>query len=188
MLKTLSIGKAAAYTIANWERLTRFSPTRSFRSTTTRPSAGFAGQSSAARITTDQSHAAAPRSQPSSTRSSRPRSSTTSIRPSTCSKPYALPTATSSCSPGSSPQPQLSRPSRRGLASRYALLYDLFGAPAGSIGPFFGITFMGLEWKATRSLYVIFDPTSIAVPVPQVSGAPFGYPQYRFTIGLQLGA
>ena len=68
------------------------------------------------------------------------------------------------------------------------LLYDLFGAPAGSIGPFLGITFMGLEWKATRSLYVIFDPTSIAIPVPQVSGAPFGYPQYRFTIGLQLGA
>jgi hypothetical protein len=68
------------------------------------------------------------------------------------------------------------------------LLYDLFGAPAGSIGPFFGITFLGLEWKASRTLYLIFDPTSIALPVPQVSGAPFGYPQYRFTIGLQLGA
>ena len=68
------------------------------------------------------------------------------------------------------------------------LLYDLFGAPQGSIGPFLGITFMGLEWKASRSLYFIFDPTTIAIPVPQVSGAPFGYPQYRFTIGVQLGA
>jgi len=68
------------------------------------------------------------------------------------------------------------------------LLYDLFGAPAGSIGPFLGVTFLGLEWKASRTLYLIFDPTSIAIPVPQVSGAPFGYPQYRFTIGLQLGA
>ena len=68
------------------------------------------------------------------------------------------------------------------------LLYDLYGAPAGSIGPFLGITFLGLEWKASRILYVIFEPTSIAIPVPQVSGAPFGYPQYRFTIGLQLGA
>ena len=47
---------------------------------------------------------------------------------------------------------------------------------------------LGLEWKASRTLYLIFDPTSIAIPVPQLSGAPFGYPQYRFTIGLQLGA
>jgi hypothetical protein len=68
------------------------------------------------------------------------------------------------------------------------LLYDLVGAPAGSIGPFVGVSFLGLEWKALRNLYFIFEPTTIAVPVPQLAGAPFGYPQYRFTIALQFGA
>jgi transposase len=37
-LKTLSIGKAAAYTLANWDRLTRFLAILACRSTTTRPS------------------------------------------------------------------------------------------------------------------------------------------------------
>jgi hypothetical protein len=68
------------------------------------------------------------------------------------------------------------------------LLYDLVGAPAGSIGPFIGLSFLGLEWKATRNLSFIFEPTTIAVPIPQVQGAPFGYPQYRFTIAVQVGA
>lgn len=44
---SVSIGKAAAYTLTNWDRLTRFvdDPTRAFRSTTTLLSVGFADQS-----------------------------------------------------------------------------------------------------------------------------------------------
>jgi hypothetical protein len=67
------------------------------------------------------------------------------------------------------------------------LLFDLVGAPAGSVGPFFGLSFLGVEWKATPGFYVTIDPTYIALPVPHLTGAPFGYLQYRFLVGVEFG-
>jgi len=67
------------------------------------------------------------------------------------------------------------------------LLIDLVGAPAGSVGPFFGISFLGIEWKLYRGIYLCVDPTYIAFPVPHVTGAPLGYYQYRFQFGLEFG-
>ena len=67
------------------------------------------------------------------------------------------------------------------------LLIDLVGAPAGSYGPFFGLSFLGVEWKIARGFYLTIDPTYIAIPVPHLTGAPFGYLQYRFLVGLEFG-
>jgi hypothetical protein len=67
------------------------------------------------------------------------------------------------------------------------LLFDLVGAPAGSIGPYFGVSVLGLEIKLGRGFYLTVDPDSIAIPIPHVTGIPFVYYQYRFQIGLELG-
>jgi hypothetical protein len=67
------------------------------------------------------------------------------------------------------------------------LLTDLVGAPAGSVGPFLGLSLLGVEWKFAPGFYLTVDPTYIAFPVPHVTGIPFGYLQYRFQVGLELG-
>jgi hypothetical protein len=67
------------------------------------------------------------------------------------------------------------------------LLIDLVGAPAGSFGPFFGLSLLGVEWKVARGFYLTIDPTYIALPVPHLTGVPFGYLQYRFLVGLEFG-
>ncbi len=76
--------------------------------------------------------------------------------------------------------------SQIGLGASF-LLIDLVGAPAGSFGPFFGLSFLGVEWKMARGFYLTIDPTYLAFPVPHLTGAPFGYLQYRFLVGLEFG-
>lgn len=66
------------------------------------------------------------------------------------------------------------------------MMLDLYGAPRGSVGPFFGLTPLGVEWKLSSSLLLVIDAIGVAVPVPQVSGAPFAYPQYRTAIGVEV--
>ena len=66
------------------------------------------------------------------------------------------------------------------------LLIDLYGAPKGSTGLFFGLDPLGIEWALSRSLYLIFNPLGYALPVPQLQGVPLAFPQYRATIGLEL--
>jgi hypothetical protein len=67
------------------------------------------------------------------------------------------------------------------------LLFDLVGADKYSKGPYFGINFLGIEWKMARGFYLTVDPTSIAIPVPNTVGVPFMYVQYRFLVGLEFG-
>jgi hypothetical protein len=67
------------------------------------------------------------------------------------------------------------------------LLFDLVGADKYSVGPFFGLSFLGVEWKVARGVYVTLDPTYIAIPVPSLKGVPFMYAQYRFLLGLEFG-
>lgn len=66
------------------------------------------------------------------------------------------------------------------------MLIDLYGAPRGTTGIFVGAVPLGLEWKATSSVYIIFDVLGIALPVPQLKGAPFAYPMYRTALGVEL--
>jgi hypothetical protein len=66
------------------------------------------------------------------------------------------------------------------------LLIDLYGAPKGSTGVFFGFRPLGIEWEVSRRLFVILDPIGYALPVPQLQGVPLAFPQYRGTLGLEL--
>jgi hypothetical protein len=68
------------------------------------------------------------------------------------------------------------------------VLFDLYGVPSGTTGLFAGVSLLGLEWKASRNVSVVVDPADVVYPLPQLHGAPFGYLQYRLTIGLQWGA
>ena len=66
------------------------------------------------------------------------------------------------------------------------LLMNLYGAPSGSLGLYAGVSPAGLEWKLSRTFFLILNPLSIALPVPQMRGVPLTYPQYRFNIGLEI--
>ena len=68
------------------------------------------------------------------------------------------------------------------------MLFDLYGAPSGTMGPFVGFSLLGLELNIWRGLAVVLEPSEIAIPIPQTSGTPLIYTQYRFTIGVQWGA
>jgi hypothetical protein len=66
------------------------------------------------------------------------------------------------------------------------LLFDLYGAPKGSLGLYGAISPLGLEWKLSRAFLLIINPLSFAIPVPQLRGVPLSYPQYRISIGLGI--
>ncbi len=68
------------------------------------------------------------------------------------------------------------------------ILFDLFGVPRFSTGIYLGANLLGAEWKVGRNVSFVVDPADVAFPVPQLSGTPFGYLQYRITVGLQWGA
>lgn len=72
------------------------------------------------------------------------------------------------------------------MAGTAIQMVDLYGAPKGSVGIFAGINPLGVEWKVAGSLYVIFYPLGVAIPATNLSGAPFAYPQFRTTLGLEL--
>lgn len=63
---------------------------------------------------------------------------------------------------------------------------DLYGVPSGSVGLFGAIYPLGVEWKLSRAFYLVGQPLGLALPVPQLTGAPFAYPQFRTTVGLEL--
>ena len=67
-------------------------------------------------------------------------------------------------------------------------LIDLYGVPKGTTGLYLGISPLGVEWKASRRFYVVINPLSVAIPMPQLGSIPFWYPQYRASIGLELYA
>jgi hypothetical protein len=66
------------------------------------------------------------------------------------------------------------------------LLIDLYGVSKGSTGIFAAIYPLGIEWKASRLFYVVLNPLGFAAPVPQLTGIPYWYPQYRATLGIEV--
>lgn len=68
------------------------------------------------------------------------------------------------------------------------LLFDLVGAPMGSVGPMVGANLLGISYELADQIYLVLDPAHVVMPVPQIQGAPFSYHQYRLAIGVQLGA
>jgi len=83
-------------------------------------------------------------------------------------------------------------PVRSGMALRVSahagaavLLFDLYGAPAGSVGPFVGLSLLGLELTLDHGLRLILEPADVAVPIPHLSGIPITHRQYRASVGLE---
>jgi hypothetical protein len=68
------------------------------------------------------------------------------------------------------------------------LLMDLVGVPKGSTGPYLGMSILGISYELTDLITIVFDPADVSLPAPKVTGAPFVYRQYRFTLGFQFGA
>jgi hypothetical protein len=66
------------------------------------------------------------------------------------------------------------------------LLTTLYGAGAGSVGLFGELSPLGLEWKVSKVFFLILNPLNFALPVPQLRGVPLTYPQYRFSVGLEV--
>jgi len=67
------------------------------------------------------------------------------------------------------------------------MMFDLYGVPEGSIGPYVGFNLLGIEFEVSRNFSLTLDPAHVAIPIPQVSGVPYANPQYRITLGLQWG-
>jgi hypothetical protein len=66
------------------------------------------------------------------------------------------------------------------------LLFDLYGAPSGSVGPYLGLSLLGLEARLGDSLALVLDPADLAIAIPHVTGIPYVRRQYRATIALEL--
>jgi hypothetical protein len=67
------------------------------------------------------------------------------------------------------------------------LLLDLYGAPAGSVGPYLQASALGVEWRLARNVALIVDPADVAVPIPQPYGLPFVFHQHRASVTIQVG-
>jgi uncharacterized protein (TIGR03382 family) len=68
------------------------------------------------------------------------------------------------------------------------LLFDVYGAPKYSTGPYVAFSPLGIDYDLGRSVRLIIDPAEFALPVPLVGQLPLYYEQVRFMIGLQIGA
>jgi hypothetical protein len=68
------------------------------------------------------------------------------------------------------------------------LLFDLFGAPAGSMGVYARLSILGVEFELSDVVTLFIDPADVVYAMPHLTGAPLSYRQYRATVGLQFGA
>jgi uncharacterized protein (TIGR03382 family) len=67
------------------------------------------------------------------------------------------------------------------------LLFDVYGAPKYSTGPYGAISPLGIDYDLGHSVRIIWDPMEIALPIPLVGQLPLYYEQFRFMVGLQIG-
>lgn len=84
-------------------------------------------------------------------------------------------------------------PLRPDLALRIAghlgasiLLFDLYGAPSGSVGPYFGLSLLALEFRVSPKLTMVVEPAELVIAMPHVTGIPLTRHQYRSSIGLEF--
>ncbi len=67
------------------------------------------------------------------------------------------------------------------------LLYDLYGAPSGSTGPYVRLSLIGVGVPLGPNWKLLVDPADVAMAMPHLAGAPLLHRQYRFTLGVQWG-
>ena len=66
------------------------------------------------------------------------------------------------------------------------LLFDIYGAPKYDIGPFIGVSPLGIDYDLGNATRLVIDPLSIEVPVPHLGLIPLYYEQFRTMIGIQF--
>jgi hypothetical protein len=67
------------------------------------------------------------------------------------------------------------------------LLFDVYGAPKYSTGPYGAFSPLGLDYDLGHAVRIVWDPIEIALPVPLVGQLPLYYEQFRMMIGVQIG-
>jgi len=73
-----------------------------------------------------------------------------------------------------------------GHAGVSTLLFDMYGARSGSIGPYLGLSLLGLEVTLGPDLALVLEPADVVVTVPHLTGIPYIRRQYRATVALEL--
>ncbi len=68
------------------------------------------------------------------------------------------------------------------------LLFDVYGAPSTSTGPYIALSPLGLDFDLGHSWRIVWDPAELAIPIPVLGALPLYYEQFRFMLGLQWGA
>jgi hypothetical protein len=67
------------------------------------------------------------------------------------------------------------------------LLFDVYGAPRYSTGPYLAISPLGIDYDLGGAIRLVIDPVAFALPVPQLGQLPLYYEQVRFMVGIQIG-
>jgi len=67
------------------------------------------------------------------------------------------------------------------------LLFDVYGAPQYSTGPYVALCPLGIDYDLGRSVRLIIDPAEFAMPIPLLGQIPLYYEQVRFIVGIQIG-
>lgn len=65
------------------------------------------------------------------------------------------------------------------------LLFDLVESDKYSFGGYVSWNPLGVAFTVSPNLKVVVKPGDISVPIPEVTGFPYYYHQYRFTVGLE---
>ena len=66
------------------------------------------------------------------------------------------------------------------------LLWDMVGADKYTVGPFLGITPLGVAFRVSRELRITLDPGGFFVSIAQRQGVPLLYEQHRFGVGARF--
>ncbi|MDX2087207.1 MAG: hypothetical protein SFX73_05130, partial [Kofleriaceae bacterium] len=73
----------------------------------------------------------------------------------------------------------------RAVVGACLLLFELVGVDRYSTGLYLGGSLLGVRVPLAPPTAVTFDPSHFAMPVPQLTGFPFYYRQYRVSVGLE---
>jgi hypothetical protein len=68
------------------------------------------------------------------------------------------------------------------------LLFDVYGAPKYSTGPYLAISPLGIDYDLGNHVRLVIDPVEFALPVPVMGQLPLYYEQVRLMVGIQIGA
>jgi hypothetical protein len=66
------------------------------------------------------------------------------------------------------------------------LLFDLVGVPKNAVGPYIALTPLCAEVRLSPRTSLLIESMRVAIPIPQISGVPFAYRQYRVSVGIAI--